>query len=531
MMRSLYSGISGLKNHQTRMDVIGNNVSNVNTTGFKASRTIFQDIFSQTVSSGMANTGISGGTNPIQIGLGIRLSTIDVMHTGAPFGRTDNPFDMMIENEGFFIVRDATGGHFYTRVGNFGIDNEGYLVTSDGMFVMGNMFDLAYVPGEREDIPIDLNRLVNNKVLQTLIPGFPNNDNPDHWEPGSRKRVNPNTHPWVANATLGPPPWEGFPNPNNGDHWIPDTGRPLAIDSSTVKATITALFPDPAQNSHWLDSPTNSIPVAASIAALNRNNPTHLAALENLLPGYPDPDEGRHWPAPGQPGARTPIDLRDRTNTIAQAIVTARLPDFWDDDLAADEGSYWIPNSGVRRDLSDPVVLADLMAPYGTTFPLPIDIAPEHWQTVFTPGELEVFELPFEADNLRPIRLRVEDDDGMPIDLLGFSVGEDGTVSIIFNNLRVNVAQLAIAMFANTNGLERAGNSLWRATASSGDSVYTQPMDNGSGTIRGGGLEMSNVDLSSEFTDMIVTQRGYQANSRIITVSDSLLEELVNLKR
>ena len=140
MMRSLYSGISGLKNHQTRMDVIGNNVSNVNTTGFKCSRTIFQDIFSQTLSSGMANTlaqGGSGGTNPMQVGLGIKLSSIDIMHTSAPFGRTDNPFDMMIENEGFFIVQDSTGGFFFTRVGNFGIDDQGYLVTSEGMFVMG----------------------------------------------------------------------------------------------------------------------------------------------------------------------------------------------------------------------------------------------------------------------------------------------------------------------------------------------------------------------------------------------------------
>ena len=303
MMRSLYSGISGLKNHQTRMDVIGNNIANVNTTGYKMSRVIFQDIFSQTVSGGKANTDISGGTNPMQIGLGIKLSTVDVIHTAAPFGRTDNPFDMMVSGDGFFVV-EAPGGLLYTRAGNFKLDDAGYLTTSDGYYVQGYTGDL------------------------------------------------------------------------------------------------TEIF---------------------------------------------DP-----------------------------------------------------------QDPTDPK-----------------------------------FEIDYDA--LTPIRLRYEKEvpganQGDPttkkmIDLVGFAVGDDGSVSVMIDNEKVVIAKIALAMFSNPGGLEKAGGSMYRVTASSGEPVYTLAQANGAGDIKGGGLEMSNVDLATEFTDMIVTQRGFQANSRIITVSDTLLEELVNLKR
>jgi flagellar hook protein FlgE len=146
---------------------------------------------------------------------------------------------------------------------------------------------------------------------------------------------------------------------------------------------------------------------------------------------------------------------------------------------------------------------------------------------------------------LQRIRLRVadEDYDADPgawdpetdgpgyVDMVGFAVGDDGSVSVIINNQKVTIARIAVAMFSNPGGLDKAGNSLYRQTASSGDAQIGQALENGAGKVIGGGLEMSNVDLATEFTDMIVTQRGFQANSRIITVSDTMLEELVNLKR
>ena len=333
MMRSLYSGISGLKNHQTRMDVIGNNIANVNTVGYKASRTIFQDIFSQSVKSGTSNLDFIGGTNPTQIGLGIKLSTVDVLHTPAPIQRTDNPFDMMIEGDGFFILMDENGDYYYSRAGNFYLDDAGYLVSSHGYYVMGYNFDLDYVEYDKGSGP-------DPRVDAT--PGYL----------------------FVVDPEYGP---------------------------SDTLGRIRLRYEDPAA----------------------------LVGVDEIL---------------------------DYTGG------------------------------------SPPVVTYD-------------DII------------------------------------GLYQDLTGFSVGQDGSVSVIINNVKETIAYIGVSMFSNPGGLEKAGNSLYREGPASGDALHTNALMDGAGKVLGGGLEMSNVDLATEFTDMIITQRGFQANSRVITVSDTLLEELVNLKR
>ena len=334
MMRSLYSGISGLKNHQTRMDVIGNNIANVNTVGYKTSRVIFQDIFSQTAKSGSydlyqrdLNNGATsprniGGTNPLQIGLGIKLATVDVLHTPAPIQRTDNPFDMMIEGDGYFILQDENQNYYYTRAGNFYLDDEGYLVSSHGYYVMAYTYDLDYV---------------------AAIP--PEIDN------------------------------EGV---------VTDEGSPASV-------------------------------------AVGEDMSSNLRKIR----------------------------LR-------------------------------VPN-----------------------------------------GDYDGVDDPTNADYIGPEFL----------DLIGFSVGKNGDVSVIIDNIKQTIGFLGIGMFSNPGGLEKAGDSLYRESPASGHVVETMALMDGAGRTLGGGLEMSNVDLATEFTDMIVTQRGFQANSRVITVSDTLLEELVNLKR
>ena len=339
MMRSLYSGISGLRNHQTRMDVIGNNIANVNTIGYKTSRVVFQDIFSQSMAAGAANNMAIpiGGTNPMQIGLGIKLASIDVLHNPSAFQRTDNATDMMVGGEGFFIVRGPEGD-FYTRAGNFSIDDEGYLVTVDGFFVMGYGYDRT---GTDDPIMVRQQELLNEKDLPF------------------------------------------------------------------------------------------------------------------------DPPRFRYW-----------VEI--------------------DEDAELDCG-YSAPLQRIQV------------------------------RVYFDPNDDNFFEDPDASD----------DDPNMPefVDLFNFAVAKDGSVEVLSNNRKLTIAKIALAMFSNPPGLEKAGNSLYRETNSSGAVQVGLPYDNGAGTVEGGGLEMSNVDLASEFTDMIVTQRGFQANSRIITVSDTMLEELINLKR
>ncbi|MCL2496949.1 MAG: flagellar hook-basal body complex protein [Clostridiales bacterium] len=298
MMRSLYSGISGLRNHQTRMDVIANNISNVNTTAFVASRVVFKDVFSQTSKFASGSSEAVGGTNPIQIGLGVSLATIDMMHSGATaLARSDRSLDFAISGEGFFIVNTNNALESpilrFTRAGNFYWDNEGFLVNGDGYFVMGKMLDGA------EDIS--------------------------------------------------------------------------------------------------------------------------------------DPNEAYNG-----------------------------------EDVRADD---W---NGER---------ADLELINGSAFT------------------------------------------NIAVDDKGIITGTNE------NGIKVAFGYLVLGTFENTNGLEKVGNSLYRESNNSGLAKLPVAGDNGAGTIATGCLEMSNVDLATEFTDMIVTQRGFQANSRIITTSDSMLEELVNLKR
>ncbi|GHU95538.1 flagellar basal body protein [Clostridia bacterium] len=316
MMRSLFAGVSGLKNHQTKMDVIGNNIANVNTQGFKASRTSFSEMFNQTLSSASAPTGSLGGLNAKQIGLGVSTQAIDMLWTQGGFMTTGRTLDLAIEGDGFISVFDGdlAGDHkdYYTRAGNLYLDEEGYLLTAGGQFVKGIQFTIE-------------------------------SESDDSWEP-----------------------------------------------------------------------PAGVVPV----------------------------DEQDTYIAPGTPNP-------------------------------------WAVTDGEQADTSAFSRIA------------------------------------------------------IPMNFTNISISVGGVISGIDSqgNL-LNIGMIPLVNFVNAAGLERQGENLYTESKNSGIPMFGRAaMDSGAGKIKPGALEMSNVDLSQEFTDMIITQRGFQANARIITVSDTLLEELINLKR
>ena len=297
MLRSMYSGISGLKNFQTKLDVIGNNIANVNTHGFKKGRVIFKDLYSQTVAGASAPSASRGGVNPKQVGLGAQLGAIDTIHMGGSSQYTGNTLDLSIQGDGFFIVAEsktptaaqAPGANsapievenpLYTRAGNFYMDEYGYIVNADGNYLVGN-------------------------------------------------------------AT-----------------------------------------------------------------------PVGEGALED--------------------------------------------------------------------------------------------------------GE-------FNQKNFVNIQI--------PLDAESMSIGDDGAVTYVRNGVLEEAGYLVLAKFNNPGGLEKVGSNYFQVSPNSGDAAFASPGNSGMGVTKSGSLEMSNVDLSEEFTEMIVAQRGFQANTRIITTSDEILQELVNLKR
>lgn len=325
MIRSMYSGISGLKNFQTKLDVIGNNISNVNTYGFKKGRTIFKDLISQNVSGASGATNTRGGVNPKQVGLGSQLSAIDTIHAGGSTQSTGNTLDLAISGDGFFQVADGvnvdpttTSGTFsnpsYTRAGNFYMDNNGYLVDGNGKYLIG----------------------------------------------------------YAASG------WDG------------------------TSATVDNSYPD------------------------------------------------------------------------ADSVISAGAKDNLDTD--------------------------------GDGIP---DVA-------LTTGAGN--------SSYTPIRI--------PTNAQSMGIGQDGTVTFVDADGQLKWAgQIVLAKFSNPGGLTKVGQNYFQKSANSGAPFNQVGTTEGVGTVNSGFLEMSNVDLSEEFTEMIVAQRGFQANTRIITTSDQILEELVNLKR
>lgn len=433
MMRSLFSGVSGLKVHQTKMDVIANNISNVNTVGFKRSSVTFSDVFNQTLSGATAandDTG-RGGTNAKQIGLGSTVAGISTIMTTGATQRTDNENDIMINGDGFFIVSDSTGYKF-TRAGAFEVDEDGNLVDSNGLKVCGwNAEEDTDNPGHQ-------------KIVQANVSGL------NIYE-GEKSYVSPETTTSVA--------FEGNLNADTN----PEKECGIQIyDSLGNVYKINGKFTYDKTAKNWAFSMSNQVIVNGDTA-----NPITLDGLDSV------------------------------THTV----------EFDENGLPTD--------SSLTLDLTGLALPTD--AAINATFADKI--------TIDFSGLTQF--------NAKADATAVTKDGYSAGSLSGFSIGQDGIITGSYTNGRTKIlGQIAVAQFKNPAGLEKVGSNLYATTVNSGefDGVGSDVTADG-GNFISGSLEMSNVDLSTEFTEMITTQRGFQSNSRIITTSDEMLQELVNLKR
>lgn len=434
MMRSMYSGVSGLRTHQIKMDVIGNNIANVNTTAFKSQRATFNEVFSQTLqsaSSANAETG-RGGLNPMQVGLGVNVSSIDMLMTQGAAQRTDNPFDLMIDGDGFMVVGDASGQYF-TRAGALRKDDDGNLIIPNGMKVMGWQADT------------DGKEIVRSNVSPIRL------DSPQN------KTAEPEL---TSNVQLS-----GNLNIADG---VSDDGVPMQIKmydslgnlySMNMKATY-----DTAEKSWTL------APVGNTLTDQNGNphtvNMTGEVKLEFETDGTlkGDPGDFKFIIGADQFGAGDVGDATSFDIETANSILGPIEVDFSD-----------ITQYNAKTNIDPKTVNGR------------------------SPGEMQ-----------------------------GYDIGPDGIITAYYNNGEFKLlGQVVVANFDNPAGLEKVGDNVYRNTANSGD---FDGIGN-AGIFQAGVLEMSNVDLSQEFTEMITTQRGFQANSKIISTSDEMLHELVNLKR
>lgn len=407
MLRSLFSGISGLRTHQQMMDVTGNNIANVNTTGYKGSQATFQDTLSQLVSAAGAPQGAIGGTNPAQVGLGARLAGITTNFGQGASQNTGRSTDLMIQGDGFFAVSDGSETLF-TRNGSFSFDANGYLVTSGGKMVQGWGAVNGAINSNATSGPIQLPLGTQLEPAATTEATFGGN------LPGDATYTPATVPPVIPAITTSITTYDAM-----------GTAKSLAV-------TFTRTAPGTAGNTAW-------------------------------------------------------------STSFAYNGATVAGPDFEFDTT----GTRILPAAGAV-----------------TVSGIDVDL------TKITS---------FAGDST----VNPASQDGSALgSLQAFTISPDGTLVGVFSNgLKEPLGQLALVTFNNPPGLEKAGDSMYRNTVNSGPAQFGTAGGGGRGAIQAGALEMSNVDLAQEFTNLVVAQRGFQANSRVITTSDELLQELVNLKR
>jgi flagellar hook protein FlgE len=414
MLRSLFSAVSGLRSHQTMMDVIGNNISNVNTAGYKSSQTVFEDTLSQALRTAGGPQNAGGGTNPAQVGLGVRVAGITTNFAQGSTQVTGRQTDMAIQGDGFFVVK-KDGQTMYTRAGSFSFDALGNLVSPEGGLVQG-------WPAVNGDI--NTNAAVSGlkmPVGRVLAP--------------------------TATSTI-------------------DVGGNLPADAATGASVVHTI--------EIVDAQGRTIPATTTYTKTAANT----------------------WSAnvtvPGGGGAAA---------TVGSATLT------W--DPAAD--AFTTSSMSLGR--------AGLTAA-GYTFPADV--------TITLGGDATPLTQYAGASSAT-----ARSQDGSTIgEVQTFTMDSTGVLIGVFSNgMTEKLGQVALANFSNPAGLEKAGDSLYRGSANSGVASVGAAGSGGRGVLAGGALEMSNVDLAQEFTNLVIAQRGFQANSRVVSASDEILQDLVNLKR
>ncbi len=417
MMRALFAGVTGLRNHQTMMDVIGNNIANVNTVAFKSSRVTFEEAFVQLMQgAGRPASGQGGGTNPIQIGTGIHIGSTDQLFTQGSLETTGQPLDLAIQGNGMFIVH-AGQQNVYTRAGNFTLDANGNLVMpSTGYIVQGILADAQGSFASTSAVG-DIQLQLGSKAPAQATANVGLSGNLD------------------ASAKVG------------DDH-------------------------------------------SMAVTVYDKLGTPHQLKLDfvNTAPGQ--------W---------------SWTATSDTATVTP-----------AGGGTVTFNNDGSLKTFTYPGGGAGLtLTPAGAAAPFTIQIDPG---TVNGVNGLAGFSNPSTAV--------VKSQDGYTAgDLESLTVDNHGVITGVFTNgVTRSLAQIALASFDNPSGLVDAGSNVYRESANSGLAVAGFAGGTNTSTITPGALESSNVDISQEFTNMIITERGFQANARVITTADEMLNELVNIR-
>lgn len=417
MMNALRSGVSGIRSHQTRMDVIGNNIANVNTAGFKRSRVTFHELLGQQ-KLGIGRQSGGSGINPTVVGLGVGVGSIDQDWSQGSLENTNIATDLALVGDGFFIASDGRR-NMLTRAGNFTFNAGGELTSATGLNIQGWSYDAA---GN-----LDMSQLRNVKV----------------------EALN-------QNAT-----------------------QPKFTENIGVSGNLSA------------DASAGEV-ITVSTPIYDEQGKPHQTLIQ-----FTKTANANEWTYDVQyPGTSTPVPFADVTGTVTFDVNGA---------LSTVDGAAVPPA---------PITLTWDAGYVGSAANFTVDLM----QMTQYSGSTT---------------MTVNNQDGYSAgQFLGYSIGSDGLVSLNYSNGEQSpVFQIALANVPNPNGLQQLGENMYDVTTASGDLSLGRPGKEFQTHLVPGALELGNVDLTTEFTDMIVTQRGFQASARVITTSDELLQEIVQLKR
>jgi flagellar hook protein FlgE len=414
MMRSMFAGVSGLQAHQLMMDVVSDNIANINTPGFKSSRVVFEDTLSQLMSGASAPSSALGGSNPKQVGLGVRVGAIHMTDTQGALQTTGVPTDLAISGNGAFAVR-AGAETMYTRAGSFSFDAAGNLTDPTGAIVQGWLAD-------------------------------------------------PTTHTINTNGTVG-------------DVRIP-LDAPIAAQA------------------------TSNVGLGGNLSASTAIGDTAASPTQTIY------------------------DNLGNAHTISVAF-TKTAANTWTASVSDENGNSLGSPATLVFDSATGKLTSPTTPPQFTL--APTGVASSTFTLDFGSAGTSGGLTQYGGDTTA---VATEQDGSAGASLRSYSIADDGTVTGVFSNGKSEVlAQVAIATFPNISGLQKAGQGHYTTTAASGNPLMNVPGSGTAGTVVAGSLEMSNVDLSTEFTNLIIAQRGFQANSKTISTSDEMLQSLVNLKQ
>ena len=441
MMTAFSSGVSGLKAQQTSLDVIANNISNVNTTGYKAQRVSFSDLLSQTISAATGSTATKGGSNAVQIGTGVSVGSIDTIMTVGSSQSTGVSTDLSIGGEGFFVVQGGSQGKYqYTRAGNLSTDSTGN-VTVDGNEVCG-------------------------------------------WDTYSSIDADGN---YVYNTDAEPTPINIY------------EGKKIIAAKATATADFTGNL-DPTKT------------VATTATALNAigTTPTTFDQTSSITV----------YDAQGNAS-----DVTVGWKKCAVDSATNTTSWYWQ---ASSADASITPSSGYVKFDSDGKIVTTDSTDYNTTpsiavtstgsgtdpFTVALNFADLGTYTSSSTSSVTGSADGYESGELQSV-----------------AISSDGTITGTYSNDQTqSLAKIALAVFNNASGLEKIGSNLYVASVNSGDAKVVTAGSGGSGTLSSGTLEMSNVDLAEQFSAMMITQRAYQANSKVISTADEMMQSLINMK-